>query len=143
MADVEDLAACLPSGQGDDEVELRVLVLQTFAGVAAAPAWRDHAAFSPLSATAASCLADDAAATRAAALAALAAFGERASAAHLDAAAALLEDEDASVRLVAIGALARLGSAESHGEVLSELLGDRDRGVRGAATAALKQWGLA
>ena len=53
---------------------------------------------------------------------------------------ALLEDEAAAVRVAAVGALGRLGSAESHAEALSELLGDPDRGVRGAVTGALKQW---
>ena len=119
MAHIELILVCMPSdmalaaeaeaGEESMMAERRALVLQTLAGVAAAAAWQDHAAFDSPSATdpqrlsavstAAACLADDAAATRAAALAALAAFGPRASAAHVDAIAALLEDEDAPVRL--------------------------------------------
>ena len=107
---------------------------------AAAPKWRDHALLPSLAAATAACLADEAPPTRAAALGALSAFGPMASAAHLDAVAGLLEDEAAAVRVAAVGALGRLGSAESHAEALSELLGDPDRGVRGAVTGALKQW---
>ena len=153
VAHIELILVCMPSdialaaeadeGEETTMAERRALVLQTLAGIAAAAAWQDHAAFTSAVTTAAACLADEAAATRAAALAALAAFGPRASAAHVDAVAALLEDEDAPVRLAAVDALGRLGSADNHGEALSELLGDRDRGVRSAATTALKQWGLA
>ena len=149
---IEQIAQCLPTGTAearDDEDEVRALVLQTLAGIAAAPGWYGNLTLSSLAVVVAPCLADDAPATRAAALAALAAFGPQASAAHVDNAAALFEDEQASVRLAAIEALAPrpgmrgLGSAERHGEALSELLVDCDRSVRGAATAALKQWGLA
>ena len=121
MAHIELILVCMPSdlalaaeaeaGEESMMAERRALVLLTLAGVAAAAAWQDHAAFDSPSATeedpqrptavstAAACLADEAAATRAAALAALAAFGPRASAAHVDAVAALLGDEDAPVRL--------------------------------------------
>ena len=119
VAHIELILVCMPSdtalaaeaeeGEEGTVAERRALVLHTLAGVAAAAAWQDHAALDSPSATdperptavrtAAACLAAEAAAPRAAALAALAAFGPRASAAHVDAVAALLEDEDAPVRL--------------------------------------------
>ena len=145
VTDLEAIAARLPTpagaSDGDDADAVRATALQTLGAVAAAaPRWRDHALLPSLAAATAACLADEAPPTRAAALGALAAFGPMASAAHLDAVAALLEDEAAAVRVAAVGALGRLGSAESHAEALSELLGDPDRGVRGAVTGALKQW---
>ena len=82
--------------------------------------------------------------SRALAVAALAAFGRASAASQLPVIAALLEDEDeeACVRAAAVDALAQVGEATIHGEAISELLNDRDRTVRNAATSALKRWGM-
>ena len=125
--------------EGDDEV--RAWALRTLGGIGPAAATQSAAVLA--------CLHDEdtmalTPPSRALAVAALAAFGRASAASQLPVIAALLEDEDeeACVRAAAVDALAQVGEAAIHGEAISELLNDRDRTVRNAATSALKRWGM-
>ena len=123
----------------DDEV--RAWALRTLAGLGPSAASMTDAV--------AACLADEGTMalcppTKALAVEALAAFGSVSAAPHLPTIAALAADpgEEACVRVAAIEALGRVGESDAHAEAITELLYDPDRSLRGAATAALKRWGM-
>ena len=136
--DLDSIASVLRY-DGDDEV--RAWALRTLGGIGPAAATQSAAVLA--------CLHDEdtmalTPPSRAIAVATLAAFGRASAASHLPFIAAMLEDadEDACVRAAAVEALAQVGEAAIHGEAISELLGDRDRMVRNAATSALKRWDM-
>eukprot|EP00966_Prymnesium_polylepis_P066156 1535333-Prymnesium_polylepis.2 len=128
-----------------DDEEVRAAALQTLGGIGTAAA--------PHVGLVAACMVDDdaATATRVAAIRALAALGGGAQGGTAGGGptytlriSGLLEEEEAAVRVAAVEALGLLlPEPAGCADAVSELLGDPDRAVRGAATAALKRWGLA
>ena len=138
LTDADIAAIASPLLEPRDDEEMLTCVLQTLEGIGAVAAAQIDVVVT--------FVVDDAAAVaiRVAAVRAFAALAQAdARATHLPGVSKLLEDEEASVRAAAVDAIGMLGKPDDFGDAIMELLGDSDRGVRGAATAVLKRWDLA
>jgi HEAT repeat protein len=126
--------------RNEDDDEIRAWALRCLAGIGAAAAAQSAAVVASLDDEGTHALTPP---SRALAVTALAAFGGASAAAQLPRMATLLEDDEAVVRAAAVDAVGLVGTADDHGEAISELLCDPDRAVRSAANASLKRWGMA